>query len=217
MNTRPKKRGDEDDEEFAQPCAVTFVPHKTGTYFIDVYGAIVSPSQFTDAINILGNVSREDEVVFNLQSGGGSLHVTDALIHAIRKTQGHVHFVASVASSAASLLLLEAHTLELTENFYALLHCGSMGSGGTLNEFKASAEFHSKLFEKVLRKSYEGFLTEKEIDELIAGKDFHIDREDWIRRADIRNAYLTDKYEKAVAEATKPPKRTRKKTPTVAE
>lgn len=194
---------------------VSFTPHKSGTFTVDIYDYIESPTQFADMITALGMMEQDDDMVINLQSGGGCLSTTDTLLHALRKTKGRVHFVATgFNASAATILLLDAPTFELSEDFNALIHCGSLGDAGNLNEMRQSASFHIQHMENLLRKTYAGFLSEKEIEDMLNGKDILLDAEQWCERHDQRNKWLQDemdKLEKAALKALKPAKKPRKK------
>ena len=194
---------------------VSFTPHKSGTFTVDIYDYIESPTQFADMITALGMMEQDDDMVINLQSGGGCLSTTDTLLHALRKTKGRVHFVATgFNASAATILLLDAPTFELSEDFNALIHCGSLGDAGNLNEMRQSASFHIQHMENLLRKTYAGFLSEKEIEDMLNGKDILLDAEQWCERHDQRNKWMqeeVEKLEKAALKALKPVKKPRRK------
>lgn len=194
---------------------VSFTPYKCGTFTVDIYDYIESPSQFSDMISALGMMEPEDEMIINLQSGGGCLSTTDTILHALRKTKGKVHFVATgFNASAATILLLDAPSFELSEDFKALIHCGSLGDAGNLNEMRQSAGFHIKHMENLLRNTYAGFLSEQEIEDMLNGKDVLLDAEQWCERHEQRNQWMqeqVEKLEKAALMAAKPAKKPRKK------
>ena len=179
---------------------VSYVPVRTGTYSADLYGYIESASQFSEIIAALELMEETDEFVLNLSSGGGSLNAADTLIHAIKKTKGHFHVVATGnISSAATFILLHAHSFELSEGFNSLIHCGSLVSGGNFNEYKQEIKFSAEFMENSLKRAYEGFLTDPEMDEMLKGVDRWITSEEWVERHEARNAYFVAK-EKAERE-----------------
>lgn len=182
------------------PFQVSYVPSKSGTYYIDIYGPIESAAQFSDAITVLGLADEESEVVINLLTPGGVISATNALIHAIRKTKAHVHMVATEAHSCGSLILLCADSFELAEGFYSLIHNGSTGYGGTYNEVKAGSEFTVKWMEKTFRDSYEGFIEPAELDDLLKGCDLYLDADAWLTRHIARNEYFQAKNAAMIAE-----------------
>ncbi len=193
---------------------VSYSPSKCGRFTVDIYDYIESPSQFSDMIDALGMMEQDDEMVVNLQSGGGCLSTTDTILHALRKTKGQVHFIATgFNASAATILLLDAPSFELSEDFTALIHCGSIGDSGNLNEMRQSAAFHISRMEKLLRNTYAGFMSEKEIEDMLNGKDLLLDATEWCERHEQRNKWMqeqVEKLEKAAQKALKPPKKPRK-------
>jgi ATP-dependent protease ClpP protease subunit len=194
---------------------VSYSPSKCGRFTVDIYDYIESPSQFSDMIDALGMMESDDEMVVNLQSGGGCLSTTDTILHALRKTKGQVHFIATgFNASAATILLLDAPSFELSEDFTALIHCGSLGDAGNLNEMRQSAAFHISRMEKLLRNTYAGFMSEKEIEDMLNGKDLLLDAEQWCERHEQRNQWMqqeVEKFEKAATKALKKPSKPRSK------
>ena len=137
-----------------EAIGVAFVPHKSGTYYADIYGALEEAAQFSEIVLVLGMMTPDDELVLNLQSVGGSMSALDTLTHALHKTDGQVHLIASGGChSAASMLLLEAQSFELANGFHSLIHCGSLGTGGTLAEVNSQSAFLPKFMEQQIRGS----------------------------------------------------------------
>ncbi len=192
------------DDYSEQPFPVSFLPHKHGTYTITIGKAISSVDQFEYAIQVLEMANEEDQILIRLQSPGGSLDAADAFIHAMRGCAAPIHICATGnVSSAASFILLESTSFELSEGFSALLHCGSLGSGGAYNEYKQQTDFYNKFMPSTLRRYYQGFLTEAEIDDMLNGKDIILDAQGWIDRYAKRNEYIGKKMEALMKEQKK--------------
>lgn len=194
---------------------VSYHPADFGYFNADLYDYIENANQMSEIIDAMDMMSEKDIFTLRISSGGGCASTTDALVHAIRRCKGTVKMIATGdCASAATIILLEAHEFELSDNFTALIHCGSLGEGGTLAEFNVQAPFRAKKFEQFIRNSYAGFLTDKELDQLIAGKDFVMDAEEWVERAENRSEWFQEQVEKlrkAAEKALKPPKKPRKK------
>lgn len=194
---------------------VSFQPSKSGKFTVDIYGAIENPSQFSDMIDALNIMESDDVMEVNLQSGGGCLSTTDTILHALRKTKGQVHFIATgFNASAATILLLDAQSFELSEDFSALIHCGSLGDGGNLNEMRKSVPFHIKRMDNLLINTYAGFMSSAEIEDMLNGKDLLLDANEWCERHEQRNKWMQEQQEalvKASQKALKPPSKPRKK------
>lgn len=201
MQQMKAKAGSQDYEPEVEPFFVMYQPAKAGTYKINIHSGIHSPDQFMYAIQALDAADEMNDVEISLQCPGGSLDSTDLLIHHMRKCEGHIHIIASGnCSSAASLVLLEADSFELTQNFSSTIHCGSLGFGGNFNEFRQQTIFSNKFMERVMRESYAGFLSESELDALLDGKDIVLDAEGWYNRSLTRMEYFKTKAQAQEAE-----------------
>lgn len=207
MKQKTKTNGPED---YADVFGVTYFPDRSGTYKIEINDVIYKAGQFSDAIFALENAKEEDAVEIYLQSPGGSIDAGDALIHAMRGCKAHIHIKATGnCSSMASAILLEAHSFELSEGFNSLLHCGSVGYGGTYHEFDQASKFYQKSMPAFIKRTYTGFLTEDEIEQLIGGKDFWIDAEEWVARHEARNDFqksLMEAHLKKLEKAARKPR-----------
>jgi len=188
-----------EDEEGYSSFPVSYIPNKSGTYFIDVDFPLVHSSQFSLAIQALSMADEDDDMRINISTPGGNLQALDTFLHALRKTRCNVHMVATgCVASAGTVLLLQADSFELSEDFVGMIHNGSLGAGGNFNEYIEMAKFYGPWMENFMRKSYKYFLTEKEINELLAGRDFYMGAEEWCRRAEIRFAAIRAEYEESV-------------------
>lgn len=197
LNSARRNYSDDTPQEYM----VGFIPHKTGTYRIEIDGPIKCVSQFSTAIQVLENAKEEDEVVIMLQCGGGSVDAGEAFIHAMRKCAAPIHIVATGGvHSMASCILLEADSLELSHGFNAVLHGGYDGAGGTVSEYRAKSNFDNVFRDRQFRETYEGFLSEKEMDDMLDGKDIWLDAEGWLKRAMKRGEYFQDKFAQQQAE-----------------
>lgn len=223
---RNSKRKAEYDDDTPGQFEVTYQPKHCGVYNIYLFGAIVDPAQFIGAIEVMSRATEDDLVIVNLQTPGGSVDATDTFISAMRECEADVIVKASGGvHSAGTIILMNAQMFQLSRNFNALVHNGSVGTGGKFSDFRIDAKFNTAKMEEMLRTTYEGFLNPKELDELIAGKDFWLDGKAFSERFTQRQEFLKAKYGDQVkqltqelveeiesAPATKPARKTRKKT-----
>lgn len=173
---------------------VSYIPHKSGTYRIELDDDIEKTSQFSTAILALEAAKEEDDVEIHLQCNGGNMNATDALIHAMRKCPAHIHIIATGGChSAATHILLEATSFELSDSFNACLHCGQDGAYGNANEYRIKSAFDAEFRVRKFKESYAGFLTEKEIDDMLNGADIWLDAAGWVERYTKRNEYIAKK------------------------
>lgn len=186
------------------PFAVTHKQHVMNEYTVYLFGAIEDSNDFLGAIEVLNSATPDDIVRINLSSVGGSLSATDTLLFEILKAQERGVEVGVSASgliaSAGSLILLAATYFELSEDATIMLHCGSLGDGGTLNEFRTASAFHIRHMETIFKKHYKNFLTEDEIQQLLDGKDFWMTSLDFTERFTRRNELLAQEMEQQECE-----------------
>lgn len=186
-----KIKASQEDNFMADSFPISYEPIKAGTYHIYMFGEIESPQQFVGALEVLRNASEMDTVVIHLQSCGGNLDATDTLLQGMRECDGSVVVRASGGChSAATLILLQADTFTLSENFSSLIHNGSLGNGGKFSDYKSKAAFDILYFEKVMHNTYAGFLSPDEIEDVLKGVDLWLDGDEWIRRHEARNDWL---------------------------
>jgi ATP-dependent protease ClpP protease subunit len=196
------------DNSCVEMFNVSYIPRKVGTWVIDIDDAISSPAQFRDAIQVLEMADEDNPVQVNLQCYGGSIDAADTFIHAMKKCEASIHVIATGGvHSAGTLILLQADTFELSSGFNSLIHNGSLGTGGNLNEYVSKSKFDSEFLPRIIREYYEGFLTEDEIQGVIRGDNIWLDAQQWMNRCNNRNQYFIAKE----LEKNAPPKKSRSK------
>lgn len=206
MNKLNKTKAGYEDSP-AKEFNVGYFPHKSGTYRIEIDENIDSISQFSTAIQVLQVAKEDDDVEIHLQCNGGNVDACGAFIHAMRKCDAPIHVVATGGChSAATHILLQAHSFELSENFNSLIHCGSNGSIGNLNEYNSKTAFDRDFISNMYRNIYTGFLSEDEIENMLLGQDIWLDAKGWSERYEQRNEYFKAK----MLEDSKPAKKPRK-------
>lgn len=191
---------------------VGFIPTRSGTYRIEINDGIHSVSQFSSAILALEAAKEDDQIEIHLQCNGGNVDATDAFIHAMRGCAANIHIVATGGChSAATHILLEGDSFELSDQFNACIHCGQDGAYGNVNEYRIKAKFDEKFRVQKFRDQYEGFLTESEIEDMLNGVDIWVDNKGWIERHQTRNAYVAKKiaeFQKSQKKSARKPKKT---------
>lgn len=179
---------------------VGFIPHKSGTYKIEIDCAIEEVSQFSTAIQVLDIAKEDDEIEIHLQCPGGNVDASGAFLHALYKCQAPVHVVATGGChSAATHILLAADSFELSDNFNALIHNGSAGAYGNINEYHSKSDFDKEFIRKQYESIYQGFLSTQEFSDMMDGKNIWLDAKAWYDRSVARSAYYKAKVEEQQA------------------
>lgn len=160
-------------------------------YDIYLFGEIEDSAQFTEAVAALDGAQEGDIVVVHLSTNGGDCDATDTFLYSMGNTAAEVVVRASGGvHSAGSMILLAADNFSLSPNFSCLIHNGSFGAVGKTSDTKTQVAFQGTFMDKLMRTTYEGFLTEPEIDALIAGKDFWFDSDSFMERVAQREKHF---------------------------
>jgi len=171
-------------------------------YSIFLYGTTSSAFDFAEAINAIENADEHDTITIYLSGGGGCVSSTDAFLHAIHMAQERgvrVHCVASgLVASAHTFIILACSSYECAAGTHFLFHNGSLGDGGSYNQFKASSQFFLKYMETRFREVYDGFLSEKELDDILEGKDMWLTAEEFHNRYAARNEIMEAEMKEAI-------------------
>lgn len=185
------RRGSEYDYAVYNEFPVTYTPIKAGEYHIYLFGPIEANEQFIGALEVFNAASELDVVHVHLSTPGGLIDATDTFLTAMHRCEGRVIVHATGGChSCGSIILLNAPEFTLSENFNSLIHNGSGGAIGDLNKMAAAAKYTVEHMTKVLRNTYEGFLSPDELDAMIDGKDFWMDAEEFMSRHEQRQNYF---------------------------
>lgn len=201
--------------DYNQPreYSVGFIPHKSGTYRIEIDSAIESVSQFSTAIQVLDMAKEDDQVEIHLSCcPGGSVDAGDTFIHSMKKCQAPIHIIASGGThSMATQILMCADSFELSDSFNSLIHAGQDGSYGTVPEYHAKSAFDLEFRTRKFKEAYKYFLTDTEIDNVLKGQDLWLDGKAWYERATRASELYRAEYEASLLPAkVEKPKRIRK-------
>lgn len=188
QNIRRKKIEDDDMDYVYEPVLKMYNKPKVVNE-VDAYldGPILEPSNYRNLLHYLRMMEEEDSLRIWLDSPGGQLDSTLAIIDGIEKTEGDVKIIVTGrAYSAGSIIALSAPQLIVGDHASFMLHNGSYGTGGKANDIASMVKFTSQQFESLFRKVYKDFLSEQEISDLVQGKDFWFDNAEVVRRLEIR-------------------------------
>lgn len=170
-------------------------------YDVYLYGEIEDASQFSEAIAAMDGAQEGDIIVVHLSTNGGDCDATDTFLYSMGNTAARVIVRATGGvHSAGSMILLAADEFSLSPGFNCLVHNGSFGVGGKTSDVKAQAAFQGPFMDKLMRQTYEGFMTDGEIDALIAGKDFWFDADTFMERVEQRAVIFDAKVVDTVEE-----------------
>jgi len=186
---------DEDQVQLDVESLGYFVEQRVACqYTVPIDTDFKEPSYYRAVVNMLMSANEHDNVVFLINSPGGSLAGLLTLLEGINMSEATTNAViVGSASSAASMLSLACDNVFVSENSTMLAHNISYGAAGKGSDVLAHVEHTTKTANKLIRKIYEGFLTDSEMNEMLNGKEIYFDSDEIIERLEQRELYREEK------------------------
>ena len=156
-----------------------------------ISGDITEPDKYVELFKLLNRVEDEDQVTIHINTYGGFVHTTLELMYAIQACKAKVITeISATARSGGSMIFLSGHAYRIHSYSTMMCHYYSGFSMGKGHEMKAESDFDHAYFNEIFYKIYYGFMTRKEIKEMINGRDFYFKSDEIQRRLDIRHNLL---------------------------
>lgn len=159
---------------------ITTTGNTTHAYLTD---DIIEPAAYNELCFLLHNASEGDEFILHINTPGGLIDSTVMIIDAIKSSKAKVtgHLSGSVAS-AGTMIAMSCHDLIVAPHLTFMVHNYSAGISGKGHEMKARQEFVDAALNETFKAFYTGFLTDKEMKEVIDGKDMWMGTDEVISR-----------------------------------
>ena len=149
--------------------------------------------EYSDLLEFLAN-SDGDYLEMVFACNGGNVDTMIAIINAVNQSNVHCHgSLLSHAYSAASAIFLNCSSHDVSANSKLMIHeQQSYGVGGKASDLSAYVEFETKQHRRLMNRLYEGFLTEKEIEQFLCGKEFWLGDDEIIDRLNDMYAHFKE-------------------------
>ena len=182
--------------DFELPKEVTriwdlYVPYVKSTNQLDVYlnTGIDEPSYYSEICYILSTLTEDETVYFHINTPGGVLDSAFQLVDTIKGCRATtIAKLTGTVASAGTIIALSCDKLIVAEHTSFMIHNYSAGAYGKGNELKARQEHIDKSTNDAFKEFYSGFLTDKEVKEVINGKDIWLTADEvrmrWQRKLD---------------------------------
>lgn len=167
-------------------------------------GSIGSPDEYLDLCHALRSCSPNDEFYLRLNSGGGEVRTGNQIINAIRECPAPVFgFIEHDCGSMATFLFLACDTWGVSEYAEWFSHTVSGGNWGKESETFEASQFLRRQTHARVRKEYQHFLTDLEIDALLKGSDYYFNADEIMERLEVfADARLAQEAEQEQFEET---------------
>lgn len=152
-----------------------------------LHDEISEPDNYLDWFNLLRTCTQNDTVYIHINSYGGYVATAIQLMKAIKESEAIViTSVEGMCLSAATMIFLCADICEVTDHSQFMIHTYSGSVFGKGSEMLAQVMHDGEWVRGLSEDVYKDFLSQKEIDQMLDGKDFWFGSEEVIKRLQNR-------------------------------
>ena len=159
---------------------------------------IGDPSEYRELISLLFTAPETDSFTMYINTPGGGLHSTMAIVEAMKHTVASVMgILMGETHSGGSMIAMWCNELAVLDSAEMMIHTASFGTVGFTGNVKSHTDFTVLQVENIIDKTYEGFLTPAEIKKVKSGVELWFNakqiRERMEKRMELRRSQLEDK------------------------
>lgn len=156
-------------------CPIISDKNTTTAYLTD---QIAEPSDYNELCFKLKSASPAEVFTLIINTPGGIIDSALMIIDAIKNSKAKVIAqISGTVASAGTIITLACDEVIVADHTTFMIHnYSSSGGHGKGHELKAMQEFVDKNLNASFRVFYKNFLTEKEIENVIDGKDLWMDK-----------------------------------------
>lgn len=201
---------DEEDDDFINPMLINqHLPYFQSTQvnrcikaFIDE--GVKEAKYYRNLIHTIDSLTEDDIVWLSINTYGGHLDGAIAIINAIQNTSANVHcHIDGIAASAGSLIALASPSVSVSPYASMMIHAATFGTFGKQSDVISHASFVDKQVKGLMHDVYKDFLTDKELSDVIMGKEMWFDSEEIVERLQRREQLVLARTRKEKAELKK--------------
>ena len=195
LNNKTKLHNDDDDDDYNHRSDKFLGYHEHQQVLSHITVAldedIMGPKYYRHVLSRISDLDENDSVEFRVDTNGGNLQGIISLIHAIQRTEAHVHcHIDGVAASAGSLLALSCPSVSVAPYATLMIHPAHGFTGGTLSNSAAYSTFVNNETRKLMTDAYSGFLTPDELEDVFKGRELWFCAEEIVERLQRKQEYL---------------------------
>ena len=179
-----------------------YVPVITEGRHTDIYllESIDAPSEYAKACRVLETAFHGDTITLHINNGGGYVDSGFMLIDAINTTKATVTAkLTGTVASVSTIITLACSKIVVAPYIQFMIHNYSGGAAGKGHEIKAQMDFSDAELNRAFGEIYGGFLTDHEMELVIAGKDLWMGKDEVLARWGFRGKKDTKGLEEFVA------------------
>lgn len=152
-----------------------------GVYQCYISGGIEEPFNYDELCFVLESMGTQDQAVLHINTYGGHIDSAFKIIASLKRCEGTVTArLTGTVASAGTIIALKCDKVEVEDYMHFMIHNYSTGTQGKGHEVMEFINFNDKDLKNTFRDIYEGFLSVREINEVLKGKDM------WLTADDVR-------------------------------
>lgn len=166
-----------------------YVPILKEGRHVDIYltDSIEAPSEYNQTCHILEKAYKGDTATLHINNGGGYVDSGFMMVHAIKTSKSKTTArLSGTVASVSTILSLSCDEIEIADYTNFMIHNYSGGAQGKGHEMKAQMDFTDAQLNAAFTEIYGGFLTEHEMELVIAGKDLWMGKDEVLARWNAR-------------------------------
>ena len=153
-------------------------------YHCYISSAIEEPDNYDELCFVLENLSKDDTAYLHINTYGGHIDSAFKVIASINRSQAMVVArLSGTVASAGTIIALSCDNIEVEDYTHFMIHNYSTGTQGKGHEIMEYVNFNDKDLKKTFNAIYSGFLSAREINEVLKGKDL------WLSADDVRKRW----------------------------
>lgn len=154
------------------------------------------PKYYRQVLTRLDSLGEHDQLEFRINTYGGNLDSTLALVNVIQNTEADViGYIDGVAASAGSIIALSCPTVHVAPHATMMVHSAFGGSAGILNNLANHSSFIDKQVRTLMKDVYSGFLTDEELEQVYLGRELWFNSDEICTRLERRFALHKAQHE----------------------
>ena len=144
---------------------------------------ISSPADYNELCFLLENAPKGSNVTLHINTAGGYIDSAFKIIASIKRSKAKITArLTGTVASAGTIIALSCDDLVVEDFTSFMVHNYSGGAGGKGHEIIDYVNFSDKNITTTFKKIYSGFLTPRELTQVIRGKDMWMDSEEVRKR-----------------------------------
>lgn len=149
------------------------------------------PHKYNELSYMLDNASKKDHYIIDINTPGGILDSAFKVVNSLKNTKAKTTArLSGTVASAGTIIALQCDDFEIGDHLRFMIHNYSGGASGKGHELKDQIDFSDKNLKTTFNKLYKGFLSKKEIKQVIAGKDM------WFNSEEVKKRWSNKKKNK---------------------